>query len=1065
MPPISTQHHQDLQTQAGPPHDHLSSTATDTGQKPKIPPQRRPYYPPRQEPSACQHQDSSPSSNLPANCATTMLETNAHVTVRDAPPPPSYLRKVSRRLSATVQSLKALDARITYAFTLPTITALLKVAFYALVIYLCKVARIGPFAPFWFPNGLAVGYLLTSWCAKEFWLIVVGMAAVHVPMVKMLDSWENTWVFMGINIIETLVAFLIIGRFANGWAWKDSWLYLNFTAKGRDEAESVKRRGLTLALGHPSTAFAIFLAVIVGALLGATLGAALIIALLGQSWDHYSDHMFRLFCGDGLGLILLIPFFVSLGFNTSVKLPDFKRAPCTFAIAVLCPLLIILIEVLVSATTTANTGDPLPFLSYFLSFPLVAWCGVLAGPIGFTFATLCLGIAAVIAIIVLPTRPQDPALLGAFLNIAAAKIERLQWFLIIVVITSLLFIVMQEQKERAYQDLETANHQKSTFMAFLCHELRNPLHAIINVGSFLAEECVARQKATDGRGVTIEQDEVGMCNAICESSRYMADLINDVLDTAKFEAGKVRLDHQLCDLPQVINSIVSPVKEHLRIKGVNFSMDAQLELREGGHGGLPPLVEMDGTRFRQVLSNLMSNAVKFTPEGGKVELSVKFEELERRSHQSQTASQIPSFSRTQDHSTRQRGFFHFLRRSRTALETALPLEEIVVAENSEARSRQLSTQKRLVNLEIRLSDNGPGIPPDHLPSLFRPYYQAPSPYSRQLPTQHQGSFSTSRAGEMGGTGLGLSIVKQIVDLWGGEVSVESELGSGSTFRVMLPVVVHEGDLHVEHRGEVLEHSTQPEEVKEMGGLEECTDKTGSGVLKSAPAMGATESMQSNVLPVGEGQASSSSMSPKLSILTPPASPSLLWSAPSSSTPSEMQPPIPPLPPATLTISSPIQTPRTSSEFADVRVLIVDDSSINRKILSKILQLLGVKIIQECSNGLEALEAVSGASLSLDSLSHTDYSAKRVTPNSEGEHAKTFDIIFMDIQMPVLDGMVSTRVLRSWGCKTPIVAVTGNHISDKEGFLQHGFDALAPKPFLKVDAEKLLKGLLLARVQE
>ncbi|KAJ3405647.1 hypothetical protein HDV05_006484, partial [Chytridiales sp. JEL 0842] len=361
---------------------------------------------------------------------------------------------------------------------LASLSALFKAGIYALVIHLCILARIRFFASAWIPNGLAVGYLLTSWCLKEFWILVVAMAAIHLPMTKIHNSWEATAVFVAINMLETLITFLIIGRFANGWAWNESWLYTNFRRERAlaDSEETEKRTSAAL----------------------------------------------------------------------------------------------------------------------------------------------------------IPKHPQDPALLDAFLNTTAAKLFRLQWFLTVLVVTSLVFIVMQEQKEKAYLELEMASKEKTAFMAFLCHELRNPLHAIMNVGAFLKEECAKRQSSPEDPDYIISGDEVEhepmqMCDAICESSRYMADLINDVLDTSKFEAGKVDLDYKPCNLPQVLNSIVLSVREHLRVKGVEFNVDAQFESEEGFQT-LPKVVEMDGTRFKQVLSNLLSNAVKFTPEGGSVGLSVKVDE-------------------------------------------------------------------------------------------------------------------------------------------------------------------------------------------------------------------------------------------------------------------------------------------------------------------------------------------------------------------------------------------------------------------------------------------------------
>ncbi|KAJ3410327.1 hypothetical protein HDV05_003881 [Chytridiales sp. JEL 0842] len=615
-----------------------------------------------------------------------------------------------------------------------------------------------------------------------------------------------------------------------------------------------------------------------------------------------------------------------------------------------------------------------------------------------------------------------------------------------VVISSLILIVTQEQKERAFQELERANKEKSAFMAFLCHELRNPLHAIMNVGTFLKEENDRRAKGKEISEYTKSADslygnEAGMCDAICESSRYMADLINDVLDTSKFEAGKVQLDHKPCNLSHILSSVVLPVREHLKVKGVDFSMDAQFDPKGGVDGGLPVILEMDGTRFKQVLTNLLTNAVKFTPEGGSVGLSVDVDDMRSTScdRKRSSAGHLLSHASLHQSITRLNPFsiFKFVSANNSSAKSSSPhpkpdLDEIIVAESLKISPPNTAT-KRTVNLLITFTDTGPGIPPEHIPSLFRPYHQAPTPYTSPSPVTQKsksgsqnGGYKTSKVGEMGGTGLGLSIVKQILDLWGGEVTVESKLGVGSKFSVRLPVVVCGAELPFD----------EPEQHG-LGKKESEADTSSSEPpadiqIEMSNTVACPSSERFDVTQPPSPSPHSSPPDPQIQTALPhdPPSVSLLLKNPTASS------------------TTPKQKPPSSSDFADIKVLIVDDSAINRKILSKLMQSLGVKSVHESSNGLEALQAVSGISLTLDSIS--------ATASLNGELSKKFDIVFMDVQMPMLDGTDATRILRSWGCKIPIVAVTGNHIADKDGFLQHGFDALAPKPFLKADAEKLLR---------
>ncbi|KAI8832732.1 CheY-like superfamily [Chytridium lagenaria] len=134
----------------------------------------------------------------------------------------------------------------------------------------------------------------------------------------------------------------------------------------------------------------------------------------------------------------------------------------------------------------------------------------------------------------------------------------------------------------------------------------------------------------------------------------------------------------------------------------------------------------------------------------------------------------------------------------------------------------------------------------------------------------------------------------------------------------------------------------------------------------------------------------------------------------------LRPTIPPTPP--------LPTPPDD----DRSILIVDDSSINRKILERLLRRAGVtRPIEECTNGLEAVEKV------------------RQRPTG-------FTGIFMDLQMPVMDGTEATRAIRESEGRMPIVAVTASFVKEEVLKREFGFTALAPKPFLKADAEKMLR---------
>ncbi|KAJ3410664.1 hypothetical protein HDV05_003520, partial [Chytridiales sp. JEL 0842] len=358
-------------------------------------------------------------------------------------------------------------------------------------------------------------------------------------------------------------------------------------------------------------------------------------------------------------------------------------------------------------------------------------------------------------------------------------------------------------------------------------------------------------------------------------------------------------------------------------------------------------------------------------------------------------------------------------------------------------------------LVLEVSDTGIGIPPQLSETLFQPY--------------HQAHISTSR--EYGGTGLGLAICKQIVDLMQGSIRVESQVGRGSRFTVRIPVGIGTGSegKDVEEKEMVgrdvsvatlkcdLGDDAKAEDNDLVGG-DQSAGKVGANVL--SPMVGgfgglnealadaatttlvASQQLDAAVasFPTAPSQPAASLPADTIVVIPPSNTAVVISPPPTTNTHTTL------VKPAPASFLSPqhepfphqvVDTKPPTSPFTHLKILVVDDSAINRSILVKLMRLLGVQTVVECANGQEAIDIV--------------FSPEHC--NSDGN--TDFSMIFMDIQMPVLDGIEATTRLRRSGVQVPIIAVTGNHIADKSGFLQHGFDALAPKPFLKGDALKLL----------
>ncbi len=254
---------------------------------------------------------------------------------------------------------------------------------------------------------------------------------------------------------------------------------------------------------------------------------------------------------------------------------------------------------------------------------------------------------------------------------------------------------MQERYQRLNADLDRkvdelahanmalyeSNRLKGDFLATMSHELRTPLHSILGFSDVLLASS----------GMLNEKQARWVAN-IKGSGQQLLNLINDILDLAKIEAGKMEVRPEELSVPELAESQVTMLRPQAEKKNI--------ELRTQYDSGLP-LIRQDPAKLQQVLSNLLSNAIKFTPEGGRVLL---------KAH----------------------------------------------AEGND--------------IIFTVGDTGVGIAPEDQESIFEKFRQAGNPLTRE----HEG------------TGLGLSIVRELCKLLGGDISLKSELGRGSTFTIRLP---------------------------------------------------------------------------------------------------------------------------------------------------------------------------------------------------------------------------------------------------------------------------------------
>lgn len=257
-----------------------------------------------------------------------------------------------------------------------------------------------------------------------------------------------------------------------------------------------------------------------------------------------------------------------------------------------------------------------------------------------------------------------------------------------------------------------AEKMRNDFTSMMVHELRSPLGNIKKIGELLKSREVLENK-------TVSSEYVGM---LYESSSSMLDLVNDLLDVAKLEAGKFDVEKEPTDIQQLIAE---------RIKFFDTSAQgAKISLSSYIGEGVPATISIDGKRIVQVLNNLLSNAINFTASGGRVTVEC---------------------------------FVH--KKGLSIDEEARKLKIPWFTVDDGATSSNLSD-----SIVIAVTDSGEGILAENIAKLFNKFTQ----------------FSSSvRTRDHKGTGLGLVVAKGIVEAHGGTIGVGSETGSGSTFYITI----------------------------------------------------------------------------------------------------------------------------------------------------------------------------------------------------------------------------------------------------------------------------------------
>ncbi len=274
--------------------------------------------------------------------------------------------------------------------------------------------------------------------------------------------------------------------------------------------------------------------------------------------------------------------------------------------------------------------------------------------------------------------------------------------------------------EEAKRAAESASLAKTEFLANMSHEIRTPMTAILGFA-----ENLLQPDMTDA-------DRLDAVHTIRRNADYLLSILNDILDLSRIEAGRVQLEQIRCSPFQIVAEVESLMRIRTEAKGLALNTEIL--------GEIPETIQTDPTRLRQILVNLVGNAIKFTEHGG-VRTVIRF-------IREPVTAEPPS-----------------------ALAIAPGLEGIDPASHP--------------RLQFDVIDTGIGLDPQQLARLFQPFTQADSSTTRRF----------------GGTGLGLAISRRLAQLLGGDVVAESVPGAGSTFRVTLPTGPLHGVRLVSHPSE------------------------------------------------------------------------------------------------------------------------------------------------------------------------------------------------------------------------------------------------------------------------
>ena len=519
----------------------------------------------------------------------------------------------------------------------------------------------------------------------------------------------------------------------------------------------------------------------------------------------------------------------------------------------------------------------------------------------------------------------------------------------------------------AKKSADAATEAKSRFLANISHEIRTPLHGIISY----AELAYHRNRPLPRKHL----------RTILDLSYALLDVVNSTLDFSRIEAGDMRLDRVPFLLDDVLFRVCDMTVHGPRARELVCVIDVAPET--------PSALIGDAGRLQQVLVNLLANAIKFTPPGGRIHLQIRSGQL------SQAVERTGRFP------------LHFF-----------------------------------------VHDTGPGIAAEHLHRLFKPFSQVDMSLTRPR----------------SGTGLGLSIARHIVESMGGEIWVESEPGQGSTFAFSVPL---ELQTRVEAMGSVslagLRGIFVSESELSMRVMARSLEALGIqvntlGRHRLQQDLKALDGIEPPALAMIDRVAGEDFAEVTLSMIERlerhfPQLPVLLlgglrYEVVATEARKRFNCRIEVLRAATLerlrqmvcsllgaeNLGSTLSERGSNAipDFSGIRALVTEDNPVNREIMSALLEDTGM-VLRMAENGNEALELLE---------------------------KESFDLMFLDIQMPGMDGYTTIEAIRKRGINIPVIAITAHAMqADRQRCLAAGMNAYLSKPFKQALLFEIIRGVM------